>query len=130
MISPCTEEDYQSFKRKIYQASLKFTHNDGIRVKSTFGNEDHMDAGEFKEFLLGFFNVDVTSGELDVAMKVFDLNHDGIITCADFLSTLYRIQWRAQAQEKRQVETKVQGCIVPRTRTSIRRLTSCMGQCG
>jgi Ca2+-binding EF-hand superfamily protein len=107
-IQPHSEADFESFKRKINRAAIYFEVEDAERVKHIFGNKEQMNIREFKNFLQSFFNLGhLSPGEIDVAAKVFDLDSDGIISCADFLSTFYRIQWRAKARQKRVTERKI-----------------------
>ena len=80
--SVCNNNHILSFRKKIYQSIFLFDENFS-ELKSKF-TEIPMNPFEFKELLHTYLHIDINGGELEAAMKMFDLNQDGGISSGMF----------------------------------------------
>lgn len=90
--SPATDADRVSAKKKITEAAMKF-NGDSIfaNLQKSFESAE-LTPTEFKQVLKANFLLHLSPGELDAIVQEFDKNNDKEISCAEFMSTFYKLQ--------------------------------------
>ena len=90
---------------KIWAATKDDMHSAFVKLKNAasytrpdiFGNlrkafdASDLDPTEFHKFLDRYFDVNLSPGELDATIRVFDLNGDGKISYGEFMTTFYQL---------------------------------------
>ena len=90
---------------KIWAATKEDMHSAFVKLKNAasytrpdiFGNLQRsfdacdLDPTQFHKFLDRYFDVNLSPGELDATMRVFDLNGDGAISYGEFMTTFYQL---------------------------------------
>lgn len=91
VMTPHTEDDMKSAYEKIKQAA--FTYKKGAFINNFQKSFESCTVTPtvFRELLKQNFEIICSPGELDAMMKLFDINGDGVITCAEFMSNFFRI---------------------------------------
>jgi len=104
-IEPYTEEDKASAIDKIRRAAAFRRPNPFINAIDKSFEASELSHTAFKELLKNNFYVKLTPAELDALVSMFDRNHDGTISCPEFMRTFYRIGFDEHAhmlEEKRE----------------------------
>ena len=90
---------------KIWAATKEDMHSAFVKLKNAasytrpdiFGNLQRsfdacdLDPTQFHKVLDRYFDVNLSPGELDATMRVFDLNGDGAISYGEFMTTFYQL---------------------------------------
>ena len=90
-VRPFTDEDKASAIEKLRYAATYRRPNPFVNEIEKSFEALHLTHTAFKEMLKTNLFVKLTPAELDALVSVFDRNHDGTISCRDFISTFYRI---------------------------------------
>jgi Ca2+-binding EF-hand superfamily protein len=95
---PATERDRQTAERKIRMAAAYFTRDKAfpVVIEKCFESLDLTPTG-FKSILKNNFYIDLSPGELDAVMTMFDTDGDGVISCVEFLTTFFMMGSREKS---------------------------------
>lgn len=116
-LSPATERDRQTAERKIRMAAAYFTRDRAfpVIIEKCFESLDLTPTG-FKAILKNNFYIDLSPGELDAVMTMFDTDGDGVISCVEFLTTFFMMGsrekthilnlHRVEAERRKKVEAE------------------------
>jgi Ca2+-binding EF-hand superfamily protein len=86
-----TEEDKKSFFNKIKLAAYTYKNDSCFGDLQKSFESTALNPTQFKELLKRNFDINVTPGELGAAIAMFDDNGDGEVSCAEFMSTFFKI---------------------------------------
>lgn len=84
-------------KDDMHSAFVKLKNAASYTKPDIFGNLrkafdiSNLDPTEFHKFLDRYFDVNLSPGELDATMRVFDLDGDGAISYGEFMTTFYQL---------------------------------------
>lgn len=91
-LEPATEDDFNAVYDKFRRAAMTYDMQSMFNnMKKSFESSE-LNPTQFKEMLKANFAIHLSPGELDAAVKMFDLNCDGTISCVEFTSTFFKIQ--------------------------------------
>ena len=90
VITPATEHEMRSAFIKLKNASSFVKPDIFNNLRKYFEGSD-LNPTMFQKFLIRNFDVELNSGELDAAIRVFDLNNDGVISYGEFMATFYQL---------------------------------------
>jgi len=97
-MAPATENDRRTAERKIRMAAAYFTRDKAfpVVIEKCFESLDLTPTG-FKSILKNNFYIDLSPGELDAVMTMFDTDGDGVISCVEFLTTFFMMGSREKS---------------------------------
>ena len=91
-VAPSTKKDEDSVLQKIRKAALHYNQDSMFsKLRQGFESED-LSPTEFREVLKSNFMLQLSPEELDAAIKLFDANKDGSISCSEFMSRFFQMQ--------------------------------------
>lgn len=85
---------------KVTEVAKKYDKNHPSAPSLDAFNGAFLTPLEFREVLRRTFHLQLTPGELGALIHEFDKNNDGMIECAEFLVTFFKLGFAARAQEK------------------------------
>jgi hypothetical protein len=98
-IRPATSADTSSARKKLkYAASCYRTDDVFSHIKNAFISE-YISPTELKEVLKLNFQVNLTPGELDAVVKMFDKGGNGLVSCSDFLFWLNNMHMQIRSDQ-------------------------------
>lgn len=124
-LRPATEEEKQSVQRKFAKAAAYYKKDSIFTDLQKSFESSEINPTYFRELLKVNFNMHLNAGELDAAVKMFDSDGSGHISCGEFLSTFFRLGADEQAKllESKQTETqRMQTAEEERNRNVVNRL--------
>merc|ERR1711991_393926 len=90
-LRPANDEHTQSAVSKIQKAAAYYSPNIFMGPITISFEADCLDPTAFKEALKQNFSIYLTPEELDATLKIFDVDGNGTISTAEFLSTFFRM---------------------------------------
>ena len=90
-LRPANDEHTQSAVSKIQKAAAYYSPNIFMGPITRSFEADCLDPTAFKEALKQNFGIYLTPEELDATLKIFDVDNNGTISTAEFLSTFFRM---------------------------------------
>merc|ERR1711991_692123 len=90
-LRPANDEHTQSAVSKIQKAAAYYSPNIFMGPITRSFEADGLDPTAFKEALKQNFSIYLTPEELDATLKIFDIDNNGMISTAEFLSTFFRM---------------------------------------
>jgi len=96
------EQARTSAMAKINKAAINFSNAREDSLKGFKAGD--MDSDEFKSQMNRAFNIAFTPKELTAVIEIFDLDGDGKISCAEFLSLFFRMKRAHEKQEKETIK--------------------------
>ncbi len=94
-----TEEDKRSIYNKIKLAAYTYKNDSCFGDLQKSFESTALNPTQFKELLKRNFDINVTPGELGAAIAMFDENGDGEISCAEFMSTFFKIGLKERTEK-------------------------------
>ena len=103
--APPTDVDRASAEKKIRLAAAYFNRDKAfpVDIEKCFESRD-LTPTDFRAILKNNFYIDLTPGELEAVMAMFDTDGDGSISCVEFLTTFFIIECHRQESERRAFE--------------------------